>query len=135
MRLTRAPAEAIVHRDALRLLGAFQIENVMAASLAARSVGGTPHGIGIAMASAAPLPFRLQLIATPGGVRIYDNGVSTEIESTRSALQTITGRVHWLGGGKSKDGDYAAVAAAVAPLIASAHLFGAAAQPTSRNAP
>ncbi len=129
VRLTKAAAVPIVHREALRLLGAFQIENVMAASLAASCVGGRPHGIGLAMANAAPLPFRLQLIATHGGVRIYDNGVSTEIESTRSALQTLTGRVHWLGGGKSKDGDYAAVAAAVTPHIATAHLFGAAAEP------
>lgn len=129
LRLERESAERIVHQDALRLLGAFQVENVMAAALAARCVGGTPHGIGVAMANAAPLPFRLQLIATRDGVRIYDNGVSTEVESTRSALQTLTGRVHWLGGGKSKDGDYATVAAAVVPHIASAHLFGAAAEP------
>lgn len=129
LRTDRGPAERIVHHDALRLLGAFQIENVMAASLAARLVGGTPHGIGLAMANAAPLPFRLQLLATKNGVRIYDNGVSTEVESTRSALQTLQGRVHWLGGGKSKDGDYATVARAVAPHVATAHLFGAAATP------
>lgn len=129
LRTGRGPAERIVHEDALRLLGGFQVENVMAASLAARLLGGTPHGIGLAMANAAPLPFRLQLLATKQGVRIYDNGVSTEIESTRSALQTLRGRVHWLGGGKSKDGDYATVADAIAPHVASAHLFGAAATP------
>jgi UDP-N-acetylmuramoylalanine--D-glutamate ligase len=129
LRTGDGPAERIVHEDALRLLGAFQVENVMAASLAARLLGGTTTGIGLAMATAAPLPFRLQLLATRGGVRIYDNGVSTEVESTRSALQALRGRVHWLGGGKSKDGDYRAVADAVAPHIASAHLFGAAAQP------
>jgi UDP-N-acetylmuramoylalanine--D-glutamate ligase len=123
------PPELVVHADALRLLGAFQLENVMAASLAARCVGGTAHGIGVAMATAAPLPFRLQLLAVQGGVRIYDNGVSTEVESTRSALQALRGPVHWLGGGKSKDGDYAKVAEAVVPHIASAHLFGAAAAP------
>ncbi len=129
LRLDRGPAERIVHTEALRLLGSFQAENVMAASLAARSVGGTPHGIGLAMANAPPLPFRLQLVLVRDGVRVYDNGVSTEVESTASALQTLTGRIHWLGGGKSKDGDYAAVATAVAPRIASAHLFGAAAVP------
>lgn len=129
LRTGDGPAERIVHEDALQLLGAFQVENVMAASLAARMVGGTPQGIGIAMATAKPLPFRLQLLATKDGVRIYDNGVSTEVESTRSALQALRGRVHWIGGGKSKDGDYRAVADAVVPHVASAHLFGAAAQP------
>jgi UDP-N-acetylmuramoylalanine--D-glutamate ligase len=129
LRLDVGPGERIVHADALRLLGDFQVENVMAASLAARLCGGTPQGIGFAMATAAPLPFRLQLLATKNGVRIYDNGVSTEVESTRSALQTLRGPVHWLGGGKSKDGDYATVANAVTPHVASAHLFGASAAP------
>lgn len=129
VRLGREPAERIVHTQALRLLGAFQVENVMAASAAARCLGGTPHGIGLAMANAAPLPFRLQLLAVVDGVRVYDNGVSTEIESTRSALQALDGRIHWIGGGKSKDGDYRTVADGVVPHIASAHLFGAAAEP------
>ena len=60
-------------------------------------------------------------------------GVSTEVESTRSALQALRGKVHWLGGGKSKDGDYPTVAAAVLPHIASAHLFGAAAAPMAKQ--
>ncbi|MBM4062466.1 MAG: UDP-N-acetylmuramoyl-L-alanine--D-glutamate ligase [Planctomycetes bacterium] len=129
VRLLRGASEPIVHTQALRLLGAFQVENVMAASAAARCLGASPHAIGLAMANAAPLPFRLQLVAVVGGVRIYDNGVSTEIESTRSALQSLDGRIHWVGGGKSKDGDYAAVANGVLPYAASAHLFGAAAAP------
>ncbi|MCC7065127.1 MAG: UDP-N-acetylmuramoyl-L-alanine--D-glutamate ligase [Planctomycetes bacterium] len=138
VRLGQQAAERIVHRDSLRLLGEFQWENVMAASAAARCLGAAPHAIGIAMATAAPLPFRLQLLAVIGGVRVYDNGVSTEIESTRSALRTLSGpngpagplhRVHWVGGGKSKDDDYATVADGVVPHIAAAHLFGAAAKP------
>ncbi len=128
-RLCDGAAERIVHIDALRLLGRFQVENVMAASSAARLVGADAAAIGLAMANAAPLPFRLQLIAVRDGVRVYDNGVSTEVESTRSALLALEGRVHWVGGGKSKDGDYATVAAAVGPRIVSAHLFGAAAAP------
>lgn len=129
LRLGREPAERIVHAAALRLLGGFQVENVMAASLAARAAGATPHGIGLAMANAAPLPFRLQLVASRRGVRIYDNGVSTEIESTMVAVNALTGRVHWLGGGKSKDGDYRTVADRIVSRVATAHLFGAAAEP------
>ncbi|MBL8729928.1 MAG: UDP-N-acetylmuramoyl-L-alanine--D-glutamate ligase [Planctomycetes bacterium] len=131
-RLGDGAPEPVVHRDALRLLGEFQVENVMAAATAARRLGAAPHTIGLALANASPLPFRLQQVAAIDGVRVFDNGVSTEVESTRSALQAIAGRVHWVGGGKSKDGDYAAVADAVAPRIASAHLFGAAAEPLGR---
>ena len=132
VRPDRGPAQPLVHRDALRLLGEFQLENAQAAALAACWVGADRHAIALALATAPPLPFRLQLIAVLDGVRIFDNGVSTEVDSTRSALTTLRAlapRTHWIGGGKSKDGDYARVADAVAPLVASAHLFGAAAGP------
>src|SRR5262249_43574661 len=105
---------------------------------AALLLGAQPHATGLALACAMPLPFRLQLLAVLGGVRVYDNGVSTEIESTRSALATIAGRVHWIGGGKSKAGDFCALSAGAAPRagaafaaarLASPPLFGAAAAP------
>ena len=132
VRPDEAPARPLAHRDALRLLGDFQVENVLAASLAAAWLGADAADIGFAVATAPPLPFRLQLLATVGGVRVYDNGVSTEVESTRHALRTLARggrRVHWLGGGKSKDGDHGKVARAIAEHAASAHVFGAAAEP------
>jgi len=125
----------LLHQDALRLIGDFQLENVLAASLAASWLGAPPHEIGFAMATAAPLPFRMQLLETIDGVRVYDNSVSTEFESTRQALTTkMTSRkVHWLGGGKSKDGDHGRVAEMIAEHAATAHVFGAAAKPFSEH--
>jgi len=125
-------AQNLVHRDALRLLGDFQLENVMASSLAAAWLEASLDDVGVAMATAKPLEFRLQHLTTIAGVHIYDNGVSTEVASTRLALQALADRgqrLHWLGGGKSKDGDYAQVAQAVAAHAATAHIFGAAAEP------
>lgn len=129
------PGEPVVHQHALRLIGDFQLENVLAAGLAARWLCADAHSIGIAMATAAPLPFRLQHLATIDGVHVYDNAVSTEIESTRQALVALRSlhaagsSVHWVGGGKSKDGDHGKVARAIAEHAASAHVFGAAAEP------
>jgi UDP-N-acetylmuramoylalanine--D-glutamate ligase len=125
-------AQSVVAREDVPLLGAFQLENVMAASLAAAWLGAAPADIGAAVAAATPLEHRLQLSATIDGVAVYDNGVSTEVESTRQALEGLERpgvRVHWLGGGKSKDGDHGKVARAVARSAASAHVFGAAAAP------
>jgi len=127
-------AQVLLHRAALRLLGAFQLENVLAAALAAGLLGADRHAIGFALATAAPLPFRLQLLTSLRGVRVYDNSVSTEVTSTENALATLrrdgaVARLHWIGGGKSKDGDYARVADAIAPHADTACLFGAAAEP------
>jgi UDP-N-acetylmuramoylalanine--D-glutamate ligase len=131
VRKNRETAITILHQNAMRLLGDFQIENVLAASLAAIWLGADAHRVGLSLATAAPLPFRLQLLTTISGVQIYDNGVSTQLESTRLALITLAqnGRVHWLGGGKSKDGDHSGVAQMIAQHASSAHVFGAAAKP------
>lgn len=132
VRVDDGAAQRVVAREDVPLLGAFQLENVMAASLAAAWLGAAPADIGTAVAAAAPLEHRLQLLATVDGVAVYDNGVSTEVESTRHALATLArpgARVRWVGGGKSKDGDHGKVARAVARYAASAHVFGAAAAP------
>jgi UDP-N-acetylmuramoylalanine--D-glutamate ligase len=134
-RLDAAPPKPLVHQDAMRLLGDFQRENALAAGAAALLLGAAPDAVGYALACAAPLPFRLQLVTVLDGVRVYDNGVSTEVESTRSALRNVQGPIRWVAGGKSKDGDYAGVAAAAQPFVASAHLFGSAAQPLAANMP
>lgn len=115
----------LLHVRALRLLGDFHVENALLAAAGARLSGADPHAAALGIATCPPLPFRLQLHGILDGIRIYDNGVSTELESTRSALQTLTGPVHWVGGGKSKDGDLQRVADALAPHLSSAHVFGA----------
>ncbi|MEM7204221.1 MAG: UDP-N-acetylmuramoyl-L-alanine--D-glutamate ligase [Planctomycetota bacterium] len=126
-----SPVQRLLHRDALTLLGGddFQLDNVMAAAAAATLLGAAPHAAGLALAMAAPLPHRLQLVRVTGGVRIYDNGVSTEVQSTAAALRSLRGAIRWVGGGHSKDGDYASVADAIAARAASAHVYGRAATP------
>jgi UDP-N-acetylmuramoylalanine--D-glutamate ligase len=132
-----AGGEAVrfLHVDALQLLGAFHAENAMAAAIVAARLGAAHHGAGLGIALTRALPHRLQLAGTVGGIRFYDNGVSTALESTASAIDSLQGDVHWIGGGKSKDGDaiYAQVAEALAGRIATAHVFGAAAPALSRE--
>ncbi|MEC7584242.1 MAG: UDP-N-acetylmuramoyl-L-alanine--D-glutamate ligase [Planctomycetota bacterium] len=119
------PAERLLRREAMLLMGDYQRHNALAAAAAARLLDADPHRTAVALATARPLPFRLQLAGVIDGVKLFDNAVSTEVESTRAALRNVPGRVHWVGGGKSKAGDGADVVAAIQPLAASTHLFGA----------
>ena len=120
---------------ALRMAGAFQVDNAMAAALAADALGAPRAACALGLVTAAPLPFRLQQVAVVRGVRIHDNAVSTSAESTRSALDALGPRTHWVGGGKTKDGPegYGAFARDVTGSFASAHLFGAAAEPLAQE--
>ncbi len=114
----------ILHPDALLLEGGFQTENALAAAAAACLLGVPRHAVAMGLCQVRPLPHRLQQIQQLGGVRIYDNGVSTQVESTLAALNSIPGRVHWVGGGKSKGGDVHRFVPALGTVVASAHLFG-----------
>lgn len=127
-RLGARPAR-LAHSEAMLMPGAFQRENALAAAAAALLLGAPPHAVGLALAITRPLPHRLQLVAVHDGVRIYDNGVSTQLDSTLAALDALAGSdVRWVGGGKSKGGDLGEVAAAVGGRVRSAHLFGAVAE-------
>ncbi|MHC4851149.1 MAG: UDP-N-acetylmuramoyl-L-alanine--D-glutamate ligase [Planctomycetota bacterium] len=117
----------ILHPDALLLAGRFQIENALAAAAAACMLGVERHAIGVGLCQVEPLPHRLQLIAQLQGVRIYDNGVSTQMESTLVALDSVPGQIHWVGGGKSKGGSVREFMPALSTAVASAHLFGSSA--------
>jgi UDP-N-acetylmuramoylalanine--D-glutamate ligase len=124
----------VLDQPALRLLGDFNLENAMAAFAAAVCLGADRHAAALGIATAPPLPFRLQAAARlSGGVTVYDNAVSTDADSTASALRSVMalerGTVHWVGGGKSKDGDFARTAALLRPHLRTAFLFGAAASP------
>jgi UDP-N-acetylmuramoylalanine--D-glutamate ligase len=117
----------ILDTSALRLTGDFQAENVMAAFAAASLVGGSRHPVALALTTSTPLPFRLQLAAAVAGRRIYNNSVSTQVESTLSALRNLPGCVHWVGGGKSKDNRYLEPGRLLSDSVTTAHLFGSSA--------
>ncbi len=67
---------------------------------------------------------RLQKIAVINGVHFWDDSKSTTFASTLAALKTFEGKVHWVGGGKSKGGDIVGFAKEIAPYIQVAYLIG-----------
>ncbi len=122
-------AGPILPIEDLPLIGTFQQENALAAFAAARLLGADHRRAAMAIARQESLPHRLQRLEPIAGVQIFDNGVSTEWRSTLSAMQSLDGPIRWIGGGKSKGGDLAAIADALADHLHSAHLFGASAGP------
>lgn len=138
---TRAAQPRLLHGDALPFAGRPQQLNALLAGTAAWILGAQPERIGIALASAQPLPHRLQLCVTHRGVQVFDNGVSTSASSTIAALDSIhrgspvapQGTIHWVGGGASKGEDLIRIAADLHGALVRVHgrgwLFGAVANP------
>jgi len=89
--------------DDLRLPGAFQRANALAALGLARALGCAPEQLARALPELRGLPYRLEDLGLHAGHRVIDNGVSTTPDSTISALRALEEPCALLCGGKAKD--------------------------------
>jgi UDP-N-acetylmuramoylalanine--D-glutamate ligase len=100
---------SIVEVDKIRLVGPHNLENVLAASLAALEWGVEPEVVGAAVAAFSPLAHRSTLIGEIDGVRYIDDSKATNPHATLSALQGLE-RVVLIAGGRAKGLDLSPLA-------------------------
>jgi len=93
---------AIVGREDIPLAGEHNVQNAMAAFLAAIAAGCEPGELGAAIASFKPMPHRLQTIAQVGGVTYVDDSKSTNPGSVVAALRAFDSPIVLIAGGRSK---------------------------------
>jgi UDP-N-acetylmuramoylalanine--D-glutamate ligase len=86
----------------LRLPGAFQHANVLAALGLAHALGAAPASLAAAIGGLRGLEHRLEDLGLHRGRRVWDNGVSTTPDSTLSALESLGAPVTLLCGGQAK---------------------------------
>jgi len=96
----------IYPRSMVKLPGTHNLENVMAAVMAARSCGCTPAEIAAAVASFAGFPHRIEYAGQWRGVSFYDDSKGTNVDAVRRALETFAAPVILLMGGRDKAGDF-----------------------------
>ncbi len=124
--------EEAIRRDELRLAGRHNVENALAALLAARLFGVELADCRRALASFRGLPHRMQLVAEGGGVRFYDDSKATNVGSVVGSLSGFERRVILIAGGKDKGGDYAPLRALCREPVRELVLIGAAAAKIER---
>ncbi len=92
--------------DRLPLLGAHNVENALAAALAAH-VAGADHGaIARGLEGAPALPHRMEVVAEGGGIRWINDSKATNVHAAASAIRSIPGSLVVLLGGKDKGEDF-----------------------------
>lgn len=111
MRNRRREAPVIDVAD-LRIQGRHNVANAMAAALAALSAGAKLEPIRKGLRTFDPLPHRLTLVHTAGGVRWIDDSKATNPAAATAALKAIEQPVILIAGGKSKKTDFTSFAAA-----------------------
>jgi UDP-N-acetylmuramoylalanine--D-glutamate ligase len=98
--------EAILNCDEIPLPGTHNLENVLAAAIAARIAGAQPAQIAGAIRSFPGVEHRIEFVAEINGVRYYNDSKATNVDATLKALGAFPGRIIVILGGKDKGSDY-----------------------------
>ena len=99
--------ERRIPRASLKLQGNANVENALAAWLAARAVGVSDVDVQIAFGTFAGLPHRMVLVRELGGVRWINDSKGTNVDATLKSLEGFgEGKVILILGGKDKAGEF-----------------------------
>ena len=99
--------EPILQLTDIPLVGAHNLENVLAAVAATRLAEATPASIRSGVKSFAGVEHRLEFVSEIAGVRYYNDSKATNVDATLKALDAFPGRILIILGGKDKGSDYA----------------------------
>jgi UDP-N-acetylmuramoylalanine--D-glutamate ligase len=88
------------------LLGAHNVDNVLAAVLVGLAAGLDPEALRAGVREFAPLAHRLQLVAEIDGVRYIDDSKATNPGSVIAALRAFDAPIVLIAGGKAKGTDF-----------------------------
>jgi UDP-N-acetylmuramoylalanine-D-glutamate ligase len=110
--------------DELRLRGAHNRQNAMAAAAVALARGLDAGAVRTGLATFTGVPHRLEEVATVGGVLYVNDSKATNVASAVVGIRSFPGGVHAILGGRGKGSDYAPLAGPVAERCAAAYLIG-----------
>jgi len=120
--------EALVAADEIRLRGAHNRSNAMAAAAVCLARGVDIDAVRDALRTFAGVEHRLEEVATLDGVLYVNDSKATNVDSTLVALQSFAGTpVHLILGGRGKGQDFAPLREPVRAGCAGVYLIGEAA--------
>ena len=118
----------IIPASDLKLRGRHNIENALAAALAALSVGASLKAVRDGLRSFLPLPHRLQQVTISGGVTWIDDSKATNPDAVVKAIEAFDAPIVLIAGGKSKNTDFGEMCRTVSQRAKAAVLIGESAQ-------
>ena len=115
----------ICRLDEIRVPGDFNVENILAASLAAMAIGARPEAIAEAIRAFRGVEHRLEVVAEIDGVEYINNSMCTNVDAVVNSIQAIKRPVVVIAGGKDKGtSDWAPFADVVKQRVKSLVLVG-----------
>jgi UDP-N-acetylmuramoylalanine--D-glutamate ligase len=118
----------LIEVSELQVLGRHNVANAMAAAAAALSLGLPAEQVAKGLRSFAGVAHRLEPIAEIAGVRYINDSKATNVEATRTALESFEGGVHLILGGSLKGEDFSPLTPEVSLHCRAVYLIGEASQ-------
>ncbi|OGP91173.1 MAG: UDP-N-acetylmuramoylalanine--D-glutamate ligase [Deltaproteobacteria bacterium RBG_19FT_COMBO_43_11] len=116
--------EEVYPLDLIKLPGMHNVENVMAAIMAARFCGCPRESINACVADFHGLPHRIEFAGEKNSVKFYDDSKGTNVGSVVRALDTFAQPVILLLGGRDKDVDFETLKPKLTTKTKNVILFG-----------
>ncbi len=119
-----ADARPLLSAGDLRLRGRFNLINCAGAAAAALAMGVEAEVIRDAVRAFKPVPYRLELVHSEGGVEYYNDSIATTPESAICALEALGPRAILIAGGYDKGTPFGALGRVIARRAQAAVLIG-----------
>ena len=120
--------ETLMPVSAIPIPGMHNAENVMAAADAARIAGVSDAEIAAAVRTFKAVEHRLEFVRDIDGVRFYNDSKATSVDATVKALDSFSGNLWVILGGKDKGSDYTELRERLARKAHAVLLIGQAAE-------
>jgi UDP-N-acetylmuramoylalanine--D-glutamate ligase len=117
----------------LRLLGAHNVANAMAAAGAALAMGIEREAVAEGLRAFKGVPHRLERVAEIDGVLYVNDSKATNVAAAAAAIEAFSGGVHAILGGSSKGESFAGLARPIAERCAGCYLIGETADDLQRD--
>src|SRR5262249_52595512 len=111
----------IIRTEEIPLVGLHNVENVMAAAGAVICAVGAAsvdmEAIRKAIREFKGVEHRIEFVAEISGIKFYNDSKATNVDSTLKALESFSGNIILILGGKDKGSDYTKLAALIAERV------------------
>jgi UDP-N-acetylmuramoylalanine--D-glutamate ligase len=125
--------EPVMPISEIPLVGAHNVENVLAAVCAARLAGVASGKIRGVVAAFKAVEHRLEFVREIGGVRYFNDSKATNVDATVKAVAAFAGGVHLILGGKDKSSDYTLLTPLLRERVRTVITIGSAAEKIERQ--
>jgi UDP-N-acetylmuramoylalanine--D-glutamate ligase len=119
--------ESIMPLSGIPLKGTHNVENVLAAVVAARLAGAPAAVIAKAVEDFRAVEHRLEYVTTLNGVEFYNDSKATNVDATAKAIAAFSGGIHLILGGKDKGSDYTQLNQLLRERVTAVYTIGSAA--------